>query len=90
MKRMFPVAPCGVEGHSLGYSQKGKIMKDQSRSRRDMLRLLGAAPLIAGAVAQAQAPTPAPAQGAQVPGAGAPQGQGRGVGSPGTELEFAL
>jgi type 1 glutamine amidotransferase len=56
-------------------------MKDQTHSRRDMLKLLGAAPLIGGAAAQAQAPTPAPAQGAPAQGAGAPgQGQGRGGG----------
>jgi hypothetical protein len=52
-------------------------MKDQYHSRRDMLKLLGAAPLIAGQAAQA----PAPNQGAPGQGAGAPgQGQGRGGG----------
>jgi len=56
-------------------------MRDKSHSRRDMLRFLGTAPLIAGAAAQAQelpapaaAPTPAAPDAAQAPG----QGRGRG------------
>jgi type 1 glutamine amidotransferase len=56
-------------------------MKDQYHSRRDMLKLLGAAPVIAGAAARAQVPAQSPVQGAAGQGAGAPgQGQGRGGG----------
>ena len=55
-------------------------MRGQHHSRRDVLKLIGAAPIMAG-VAQAEAqsptPTPAPNQGAAGPGA---QGQGRGGG----------
>ncbi|HKV79915.1 MAG TPA: ThuA domain-containing protein [Candidatus Sulfotelmatobacter sp.] len=54
-------------------------MKDKSRSRRDVLKLFGAAPIIAGAVAEAQTQAPearpAPSQGASEAG-GQSQAQG--------------
>jgi uncharacterized protein len=51
-------------------------MTDRNNSRRSMLKLLGAAPMIASAAAQTPTQTQAPAQGAGAPG----QAQGRGGG----------
>jgi len=61
-------------------------MKDQFHSRRDMLKLLSAAPLIAGTAAQA--PAPAPNQGVPAQGAGPQGGQGRGGGRGGAPADF--
>ena len=51
-------------------------MKNRYHSRRDVLKLLGAAPIAATVSAQAQAPAP----GQNAPAPGAPQGRGRGGG----------